>query len=131
MSSDKKDKDKKKDKKEVEKEKKSGKADFISENKLDAIYANLDANKYTSLSFKTKFPTDTTKLFKHARKSTALNALELIGVGTAPINTKEIIQLLEASTTLTFFRLSDHGLDAPSLARICSLCFPFDPYFMH
>lgn len=132
MSSDKKDKDKKKHKKEAEKERKTKdpKSDFVSENKLDAIYANLDANKYTSLSFKTKFATDTSKLFKHARKSTSLSALELQGVGTGPINTKEIIQLLEASNTLTFLRLSDHGLDAISLARISThQCFLFYSIF--
>jgi hypothetical protein len=124
MSSEKKDKkdkkatDKKEKKEPADKKEKISKSEFTSGDKLEAIYASLDANKYTSLSFKTKFATDTTKLFKHAKKATSLSALELIGVGTTAMNTKEILQLAETSHTLTYLRLSDHCLDPQALARI-------------
>ncbi len=116
MSSDKKDKDKKSSTKPADKK---DKRDAVtSEQKLDQILLNLDSNKYTSLSFKTKFAADTTRLLKHAKKSTSLTALEISGPGIADVNTHEILQLLEASQALVYLRMADHCLDPTSISRI-------------
>lgn len=89
----------------------------LSKDQLEKVYDNLDSHKYTTLKWKAIFDTETTKFFKHVKRSTNLTALEIKGSGLAPKHAGDLCQLVDQSRKLICLRIKDHSLDGPSFSR--------------